>query len=111
MNLTTILKYELVRMNTVLLRKEKKCLDARTNLSYRFEDLFYEKCRIKKQKSHNCRNLYKLMNCRVNIKHFFKNLDIFKNILKKNKNSRSMSFFVCEDCILYFSKNKRIILY
>ena len=48
MNLTTILKPELARMNTVLLFK--KCLDARTNLSYLFEDLFYKECRIKKQK-------------------------------------------------------------
>ena len=49
MNLTTMLKYKLVHMNTVLL--DKRCLDARTNLSYQFEDLFYEECRIKKQKN------------------------------------------------------------
>ena len=49
MNLTTMLKYKLVHMNTVLLHK--RCLDARTNLSYQFEDLFYEECRIKKQKN------------------------------------------------------------
>ena len=30
--------------------KKKKCLDARANLLHRFEDWFYEECRIKKAK-------------------------------------------------------------
>ena len=50
MNLTTILKHELVLMNTVLLHEDERCFDARTNLSDRFEGLFNEECRIKKQK-------------------------------------------------------------
>ena len=49
MKLNATLKHELVSMNTVLLLK--RCLDARTNLSYLFEGLFYEECRIKKQKA------------------------------------------------------------
>ena len=36
-------------MNTVLLHKEKRCLDATTNLSYRFEDWFYEERKIKRK--------------------------------------------------------------
>ena len=51
MNLTTVLKYDLVYLNTILLHKEKKCLDARTKLSYRFEDWFYEDCKIESKKA------------------------------------------------------------
>ena len=41
-------KKELVRVNTILLKK--RCLDAITNLSNRLEDWFHEEWRIKKQK-------------------------------------------------------------
>ena len=58
-------------MNIILSHK-KRCLDARTNLFYRFEDWLCKERKIKKttkrkQTSYNCRNNHKLMNCRVNI--------------------------------------------
>ena len=48
-NYDTVLKNKLVRMNIILLYKEKRCLDARTNLSDRFEDWFYIECKIESQ--------------------------------------------------------------
>lgn len=35
----------------ILLRKDKTCLDSRTNLSYRFEDWFHEECGINHEKT------------------------------------------------------------
>ena len=37
----------------------------------------YEECKIKSKTSHNCGNLYKLMNRRVNTKHFLKTEKFF----------------------------------
>ena len=81
-------------MNTILSHNEKRSLDARTNLSYQFKDWFYKKCKIRSQISHNCRKLYKLINCMVNAKTSFRKSRHFLNISKKIKNSRNMSFFV-----------------
>ena len=56
MNYDTIQKYELVHMNIILshkkkmLRRKKRCLDARTNLFYRFEDWLCKERKIKKTK-------------------------------------------------------------
>ena len=74
-----------MRMNTVLLHKGKRGLDARTNLTYQFEDWFYEEHKIKSKTSHNCGNYYKLMNCRVNITYFVKSHGILSTVLKKTK--------------------------
>ena len=49
MNVTTILKYELARMNTFCCIK-KKMFRPRTCLSYRFGDWFYEESKLKKAK-------------------------------------------------------------
>ena len=76
MILTTILKYELVQMNIILLHKEKKCLDARTNLSFRFGDWFYEERKNKK----------KLTSC------IQKNLDMLINVALKLINCRASNF-------------------
>ena len=39
---------------------KKRRLDARTNLSYRFEDWLYKECKIEKQINYNYRDLHKL---------------------------------------------------
>ena len=63
-------------LNTALLHKEKRCLDART---YPIDwKIGLVKSTNKKEKNpHICRNIYKLMNCRINITYFVKYHEIF----------------------------------
>ena len=84
----------------------------RENLACRFEDWLYKECRIKRQTSHNYRNLYKLMsdapklmNCRVNATYFFKNHEVlFKYFDEMETAVPWKHVFSCtsEDCISHF---------
>ena len=91
----------------------------RENLACRFEDWLYKECRIKRQTSHNYRNLYKLMsdapklmNCRVNATYFFKNHEVlFKYLMKWKPQYPGNMCFLVHLKIVFLTFLENLLLY
>ena len=84
------------------------------NLPHTFEDWLYHLCKVKRQASYNCRNLFKLMsaaptliNCAINATYFVKNHGILLNYFNDPETQTPWKHAfscACEDCVSYFGE-------